>query len=68
MREVVTKCEASTLLVCLDWNRIDGRNNEARALLEDAGVFEAFFGDETQRKIGQVVTLTSLDWVRPTAT
>ena len=42
-------------------------NNESCQLLERAGVYEELYGDEAQqkiRKIGQVVTMTSLDWVR----
>ena len=67
MREAITNCEASTLLVCLDSKRIDGRNNESRQVLEQAGVYEELFGDQLQRKIGQVVTMTSIDLVRAVA-
>lgn len=55
VRDALKHCEASTLLVCLDWRRIDGRNNESRPMLQDAGVYEELFGDPLQRKIGQVV-------------
>tara|TARA_B110001452_G_scaffold109473_3_gene90849 strand:- start:765 stop:2369 length:1605 start_codon:yes stop_codon:yes gene_type:complete len=58
----VNTCEASTLLICLTHDRIEGRNNESRTVLQDAGVYEELFGDEMQRKIGQVVTTVSLDW------
>lgn len=63
VRDAVTNCEASTLLICLTHDRIQGRNNESRTVLQDAGVYEELFGDEMQRKIGQVVTTTSLDWL-----
>ena len=55
VRDALKLCQASTLLVCLDHRRIDGRNNESRQLLQDTGVYEELFGDPLQRKIGQVV-------------
>ncbi|KAL1496100.1 hypothetical protein AB1Y20_014725 [Prymnesium parvum] len=60
--KAISNSEASTLLVCLQSARIDNTNNESSRVLEQAGVYEELFGDQLQRKIGQVVAVTSLDW------
>jgi energy-coupling factor transporter ATP-binding protein EcfA2 len=60
--EAVNNCDCSTFLICLKTGRLDSDNKGSVVALNDSGVYEALIGEELERKVGQVVTVSSLDF------
>jgi len=61
VKEVVSNCECSTLLICLAPKRFDTNNYPTAKILRDTRVFEQLLGNKLNRKVGEVITMTSLD-------
>lgn len=60
--ETMTSCECSTMLFCLKWERLKDANHGSQRCIDESGVCEQLFGEPLTRRLGKVLTMTSLDW------